>query len=159
MMHDNSGAVHSASFETTGLTAGTPYDLLTVIASSNSRIKIHEVNLSAVSSADTSIGISLLRGSTQTASTSSITPVNLKGWSEASTASASVRGPSSGLSSTASAVPIYQGSLVDNGFQYRPEEICKPVLDVSQRLHIRSDDAFSQMRGTVVFEEIGKIPG
>ena len=157
-MYENSNSVYTATFRSTGFSAGVPHDLVTLVAPATSRVRVREIELSAVSSDATSIGVQLLRGSTQAASTATITPSNLKGWALAPSAASSVRGPSTDLSSTASAVPLYNGCMTDNAFHYCPEEVCMPVLEIGQRLHVRVDDAVASMQGTVVFEEIGKVP-
>ncbi len=158
MSHDYSGSVFTASFRSTGLTAGTPHDFFGLLAPSDSKVRIREISINAVSSDQTSIGVQLLRGSTASSTSAAISPVNLKGWSGAVAAGSSVTAPSSTVVSTASAVLLYAGFLDENSFCYCPEEIAAPILAESQRLHVRTDDAAVSMQGTITFEEIGKVP-
>ncbi len=158
------GRLYAASFEASAVSTVGPFDLFGLTPSSSSRVVIHEIDLSYLSTntqaSEQIMGISVYRGSTAASTSAAITPVNYKGHATAPAAVSSVTGPSSEIVSTSSAVLLHTGTLDADGFQYNPWPENRPMLDVSQRLHVRVTVPSSAISvvGTMIFEEIGKLP-
>lgn len=154
------GPVYTASFQTTALTTNS-HDAFGILASTLSRVCIHEVTLAQpTSEAPDRLGVQLLRGSTASSTSAAITPRHIHGWSSVPTAGSSVTLPCTTLVSTASAVMVYADAFYDNTWCFRPAPVDRPILDVSQRLHVRiTAPSTTRMNGTITFSEISKPAG
>ena len=150
----------TASFVSTGLTADAVTNFFSMLASSQSRVEIEEIDIFALTTAavPADIGMELWRGSTDGSTEAAITPVNYHGWSGQTSPVTTVNGVTTAALSTTSAERVYAGGMMDNRFLFQPPEGCGPVLDVSQRFHVRADGAVVRMNGTITFREIGKVP-
>ncbi len=151
------GPIDIASFQTTGLTTAV-HDAIGIRASTSSRTMIHEIVLAQpTTEASDRFGVQLLRGSTIASTSVAITPRHLHGWSGTPTAGSSVTLPCTTVASTASSVLLYADAAVDNRWIYRPEPCERPILDVSQRLHVRiTAPSTTRLNGCITFSEIGK---
>lgn len=154
--------IYNAAFNAETLTTN-PTDLFTLEASADSRVRVRGVNLGQQSTSPDDLRqlhVQLLRGATDAPSTSPITPTHVAGWSNAPAADSDVSGPSTDLASTTSASLLYADAFDEAGWCYKPHEHEQPILDVSQRLHVRvsAPESSMSLSGTLTFEEIGKIP-
>jgi hypothetical protein len=155
------GPLYVAAFSAVSMSTN-PFDAVGILAPANSRVVVHEVRLGMQSSAPPTqgIGIQLLRGSTASSTSAAIVPRHLHGWASAPTAGSSVTLPCTTLASTASAVLISAGSwqLHNEEWTYRPHRDDRPILDVSQRLHVRATAPSTAMPiyGAIIFSEPGK---
>jgi hypothetical protein len=169
--HHHEANFYSVSFSAQTLSTGGNWDIFGVYASTSpiSRVEIVSIDLdfsaSAVSATPQALSITVLRGSTAS-STSTITPAQLKGWSNAPTAGSSATGPSSSLVSTASATLIWASvANAASGWHFPPKQadaFTKPVLASGQRIHVRlaTPQAGLVASGTLVFKELGGgLPG
>ena len=155
-----SGNVYKCAFSTTALTTN-PHDLIGILASSLSRVAIHEIVIGQPSTecAYDSLGVQLLRGSTASSTSAAITPRHISGHSGAASAGSSVTLPCTTLVSTASAVLLHAEAFHGNKYCFRPDPCDRPVLEISQRLHVRvTAPSTTRLNGTVTFSEIGKNP-
>ena len=158
------GRLYAASFEATAVSTVGAFDLIGLTPSSSSRVVLHDIELSYLSTnvqtSEQILAISVYRGSTAASTSAAITPVNYKGHATAPAAVSAVTAPSSELVSTASASLLHIGVLDADGFRYNPWPENRPMLDVSQRLHVRVavPAAAISVVGTLIFEEIGKLP-
>ena len=151
-----SGPIYTAAFVTTGLTAN-PHDVFGIVPSANSRACIHELVLGIPSSDGTDVGVEIWRGSTGVSTGGAITPRNIHGWTAAPSAKSSVTGPSSAVVSTTSAIRLYADVTSELRLKYCPDPCDRPVLEVSQPMHVRiTAPTTGRMNGTVTFSEIGK---
>lgn len=168
MSYANSAGVHfgnvfSAAF-TASLTTTDPRGLISVLASSLSRVQILEFVAGVTSTASAvtqSVGVTFLRGSTAVATGSAITPINHVGWTAAKAAGSSVSGNSTALLSSASAVLLWADAMQDGHVCYKPAVAYAPILEAAQRLDIRISGPAAQpitVNGTLTFAEIGKNP-
>jgi hypothetical protein len=150
----------TASFVSTGLTAAAVTNFFSMLASSESRVEIEEISLYARSTdaVPAAIGVELWRGSTGGSTEAAITPVNYDGWSGQVSPVTAVNGATTAALSTTSAERLYAGGFVENQFCFKPPSGRGPVLDVSQRFHIRADNAVVSMNGSITFREVGKVP-
>jgi hypothetical protein len=159
----NAGPVYTASFSATTTTTN-PYDLFGILPSTSSRVCIHEITIGNISTgpASEAVGMTLWRGSTASSTSAAITPRDVRGYTGVPTAGSSVTGPSSSTVSTTSAVAIHAESWVygQESWKFCPEECERPLLEVSQRLHLRmsAPAAGLTLAGTLKFSEIGKYP-
>lgn len=154
------GPIYTASFQTTALTTN-PHDAFGILPSTLSRVAIHEITLAQpTTEAPDRLGVQLLRGSTASSTSAAITPRHIHGWSGAPTAGSSVTLPCTTLVSTASAVLVHADAFFDNKWVWRPAPMDRPVLDVSQRLHVRiTAPSTTRLNGTIKFSELGKTAG
>lgn len=150
-------AAVTATFSTTN-----PSDLISILASSLSRVVVSRVVVASPSTAGAPVnmGIELWRGSTSAAIGTGITPTNHVGWSAAPSAGSSVTGPSTTLLSTASARLLHADALSDGRFEYKPPFGYEPILEAGQRFHVRGTSiaAAGGANVTLTFVEIGKKP-
>lgn len=158
-MKTHNGNVYTAAFAAVSLTTNAQC-MLNVLAPSNSRVAIEEIQLSIASSVALALGVQVQRGSTASSTSAAITARNHSGWSGAKAAEATVNGPSSGLPSTTSAVLMHAEAIDQNVWCYKP---CPPlVLDVSQRLQVLltapAAALTTSVYGSVTFAEVGKPP-
>ena len=156
-------SVFTASF-TASLTTTDPRDLCSILASSLSRVQVYEVIAGIVSTGITdaqNVGITLLRGSTALAVGSAIPVANHAGWSAAPAAGSSCTGNSTTLGSTTSAVQIHADVTQAGRYAYKPLPDYAPILEKSQRLHVRMTAPSAQpitVHGSITFAEIGQKP-
>ena len=153
----NRGPIYTASFQTPALTTNA-HDAIGILAPTNSRVVIHEIALAFPSSeAPDRLGVHLLRGSTASSTSVAITPVHIHGWTGAPTAGSSVTLPCTTLVSTTSAVRLQADAFWDNVWRFMPEPGMRPILEVSQRMHVRiTAPSTPRLNGTLTFSEIGK---
>lgn len=153
----NRGPIYAASFQTTALTTN-PHDIFGILASTATRVAIHEIRLGQpTTEAPDRLGVVLLRGSTASSTATTVTPRHIHGWSGVPTAGSSVTFGCTTLVSTASAVLLEADAFFDNSWVYRPAPADQPIIDSGQRLHVRiTAPSTTRMNGTVVFAEIGK---
>lgn len=150
------GPIYTAAFASSALTANA-HDVFGIIPSSNSRVCLHEIVLGIPSSEGTDVGVEIWRGSTGVSTGAAITPRNIHGWTAASTAKASVTGPSSAVVSTTSAVRLYADATSELRWQYRPDPCDRPIFEVSQPMHVRiTAPTTGRLSGTVTWSEPGK---
>jgi hypothetical protein len=159
----NAGPVYTASFSATTTTTN-PYDVFGILPSTASQVLIHEIVLGNVSTgpAAEAIGMTLLRGSTASSTSAALTSRDQRGYTGTPTAGSSVTAPSSTLVSTTSAVLLHADSWVygQGSWKFCPEECERPLLALSQRLHLRmsAPAAGLSLYGTIKFSEPGKYP-
>jgi uncharacterized Zn-binding protein involved in type VI secretion len=139
-----------------------PSDLVSILASSLSRVVLQGVQVSAPSTAGAPVnmGIEIFRGSTSAAIGTGVTPVNHVGWSAAAAAGSSATGASTTLLSTASAVRLVADAMSNGRYSYCPPHGYEPIFEVSQRLHVRGSNiaVAGSVNVTATFVEIGKRP-
>lgn len=161
-----SGPVYTCPFSATALSSN-PYDIFCVTAPSNSRVAIREVRLAQYSDFGDAqaelISLSILTGSTSISSGGPvITPVNVRRWSQNTSAGSSVTGPSTTLASTTSATLVLADCWnVAAPYLYQPAWADRVILGLSQRALIRitaPNDALT-VNGTLVLQEIGQGVG
>jgi hypothetical protein len=164
--HHHEANVFSISFSAQTLSTGGQWDLFGVYASTGPITRVELVSLdigfssSAISTNPQALGISLLRGSTAS-STSTASALNLKGWANSPTAASSATGPSSTPVSTASASLIWSGvAYTSMGYSLPPlqaADFTRPVIASGQRLHVRlaQPQVALTASGTLVFKELG----
>jgi hypothetical protein len=157
------GPVFGVPLSTSSLSTANAWDVLQLTADSSGRLEIVSFDLAIASTQFTTgsqLTLQLLRGSTAASAGSAITPRNVRGWSGAPSANFTAAGPSSGLTSTASAVLIWTGAFDFNGrLSYRPD--CRDeriVLTLGQRLNFRTNtpQVAAVVTGSVLCAEIGK---
>lgn len=158
---DVQGQMYTAAFAAVSMSTN-PTDVFGILASSNSKVRVHEIRLGMQSSGPVNqvLGVQILRGSTASSTSAAITPTYIDGSTLATVAVSSVTQPSSGLVSTASAALIYADSwhLHDDPWTYCPKRVGD--LETSQRLHVRvtAPSTTTVIYGTMTFEETGKNP-
>lgn len=165
MSHYKTSRIFAATFSAETITTN-EHDLFSIIASSNSRVRVHRIDLGQQSTAPSNLRqlhVELLRGSTtpiSSGSTEEITPANLSGWETAPAAASRAQGPTTSLASSASHERIHADAFDEAGWSYCPNECAIPVLDNGQRLDVRVSAPTTGMSlsGTLIFEEIGQIP-
>ena len=158
--------MYTASFLTAALTTA-PYDIITLLPSTLSRVLIRALDVFAISSdaSQESLGLEMWRGSSSTASTgATITPTHIKGHAQAPAAVSVVNGMSTTPLSTASAKLLYAGAVTPNGFRFKAgEHEAFDISDLPQRFHARitapSTNALPRLAVTLTFQEIGQVPG
>jgi len=157
------GPIFLAPLSTSVLSTSNGWDVLQITASSSSRFELLGIDLSLASTqfaSGSAIALQLLRGSTAASTGAAITPRNVKGWPNTPTPNLTVAGPSSGLTSTASAVLLWSGAFDSMGrLSYRPrdrEE--RVVITVSQALNFRvgAPQIPVTITGSVLLSETGK---
>jgi len=120
------GPIFLAPLSTSVLSTSNGWDVLQITASSSSRFELLGIDLSLASTqfaSGSAIALQLLRGSTAASTGAAITPRNVKGWPNTPTPNLTVAGPSSGLTSTASAVLLWSGAFDSMGrLSYRPRD-------------------------------------
>ena len=153
--------VFNVTHITSALSSTAAQDLVALLASSLSKVRLRKFAVSMRSSDVEdlqALGVELFRGSTSTpGSTSPLTPVNIEPHSGAPSAQSVVHRNSLTLMSTASAQRLWTGAMSD-GFCYEPEYDLAPVIDTGQRLHARltQPSAAGVFHIAMTFDEIGK---
>jgi hypothetical protein len=159
-----SGPVFTAPFSAQTLTTN-PIDLFCVVASSLSRVVIREVRLGQYTEFGDAqaelLSLTMMVGSTAGSSGTAITPRNVKTHTGAPTAGSSVTGPSTTLASTTSVNVHWADSWnVAAGLLYSPLPPERMVIQPGEIFNLRMSapaDAMT-LNGTLVFQEIGKVP-
>ena len=159
------GPVFSAAFNAVALTTN-PQDMFYVTANSSSRVAVREIRLGQYTEFGDAqaelLSLQILVGSTSLAVGSTITPRNVARHTGGPTAGTAVSAPSTTVSSTASAVQMLADVWnVEGGWWYNPPECERIILNPGQNLALRMtapNDAMT-VNGTLVFQEIGKVPG
>ena len=162
---DHGGPIFTYPFSAHSLSTGGPSDLWCVTAPSNSRLTVREVVIGQYSEAGDAqaemLSISFLTGSTSTGGGTAISGINVKRYSGAASAGSSVTGPSTTLSSTASAALVRSDSFnVAAGYRYYPVPDERIEIGLSQRLAIRlstPNDGIT-INGTLVLQQTGQTP-
>lgn len=159
--------VYTVAFGPVALTSATTYELLSLLASSLSRVAVHKLELGARTTATASetVGVTFFRGTTSTGAGAALTPRNIDGYNHVASAGSIVNGPSSVNSSTASAVPVFATAwhYQDDTLNYEPRDHDDRItLEAGQRLHVKmtqfqSNNGFD-IFGTLQFSEIGNVP-
>jgi hypothetical protein len=165
---DHGGPIFVYPFSATALTTN-PQDLWCVTAPSNSRLAVREIRFGQYSDPGDAqaemLSITFMSGSTagSTGAGTAITGLNINRYSTAvvPAASATVNGPSTSLSSTASATVIFADTFnVMGGFRYYPVPAERYIIGMSQRFVVRMtapNDALT-VNGTLMLQEIGQTP-
>ena len=140
-----------------------PVDLLTLLSSDGSKLRIREVRLGLTSSALgdlQGLPVEFWRGSTGSPAGGAVTPVPLQGHSAEPAANFAANGPSSAVISTTSAVRLFADTLDDSGLSYCPDDCLAPVIDINQRFHVRlgAPSAGVTVYAYAVVEQLGRIP-
>lgn len=162
MSHGPRGPVYAATFSAVAVTAA--QDVFEITAPATSRVLIRGIRIGQYTDAGDAaaeiLSVLVIRGYTTSGSGgSSVTPVNLHGWSGAPSASSTVEANNTTVANTGTAVTLLADTMnVQAGWQYYPAPHDHMVLDYSQRLVVRITapaDSLT-MNGTLIFQEIGK---
>jgi len=160
-----SGPVFTAPFSAQTLTTN-DQDLFCLTASTDSRVVIREIRLGQYTEFGDAqaelLSLTMMVGSTAASSGTAITPRNVKTHTGAPTAASAVLGPSTGLSSTASANVHWADSWnVAAGLLYSPLPPERMVIQPGEIFNLRMTAPADTLtlNGTLVFQEIGKVPG
>lgn len=156
------GPVFTVPFSAEALTAN-PQELFHIHASTASRVLIREIRIGQYSDAGDAeaelLSITMLAGSTSASGGTAIAGVNVQRHSGAPTAGTSCLGPSTTVSSSASAELVFADSVnVAAGWLYAPPPPERITLEADERLAVRLSapaDALT-INGTLTFEEIGR---
>lgn len=160
-----SGPVYTAPFSAQALTTN-DQDLFCLTASSSSRVVIREIRLGQYTEFGDAqaelLSLTMMVGSTASSSGTAITPLNVKRHTGAPTADSSVVGPSTTLASTTSSDVHWADTWnVAAGLLYSPLPPERLVVQPGEIFNLRMSapaDAMT-LNGTLVFQEIGKVPG
>jgi hypothetical protein len=159
-LNNKAGNVYTISFATTSMSTSGPWDVFPFQAGSLTRVSVEEISIGIVSNSANNLAVQIYRGSTTPLSTgvSSITPVNLAGWTGAGAAGSSGTAPSSSLPSTTSA-SLLDARTFEDGFHYEYRGRGDMILAPSQRLDVvMTTPGSGTVYGTLKFREIGKNP-
>lgn len=157
-------AIYVATFAAVEVSAA--QDVFEIVAPADSRVAIREIRLGQYSdvgdAAAEMLSVRIIRGYTTSGSGgSSVTPVNLAPESGALAASSTVEANNTTVALNGTGVVLLADSFnIAGGFRYYPVPDERIQVGVSQRLVVRitaPTDALT-MSGTLVFEEIGKMP-
>jgi len=159
------GPVYTVPFSAQALTTN-ENDLFCLVASTDSRVVIREIRLGQYTEFGDAqaelLSLTMMVGSTEESSGTGITPRNVKTHTGAPTADSSVVGPSTTLASTTSANVHWADSWnVAAGLLYSPLPPERLVIQPGEIFNLRMSapaDTLT-MNGTLVFQEIGKVPG
>jgi hypothetical protein len=165
---DHGGPIFVYPFSASALTTNTQ-DLWCVTGPSNSRLAVREIRFGQFGDAgdaqSQTLGVTFMTGSTagSTGAGSAITGLNINRYSTAQTptANASVHGPSTSLSSTASASVIFADTVnIMAGFHYYPVPAERFIIGLGQRFVVRLSAPSSgiTVNGTLMLQEIGQTP-
>lgn len=139
-------------------------DLLAILASSQSRVRLHKLEISMLSSdveAVQALGVELFRGSTSTpGSTSTLTPIPIDGHAGQRAPVTVVNQNDVAAMSTASAARLWCGTMADGKFCFEPGPCAVPSINPSQRFHARltQPSAAAAFHIAAVIEESGVNP-
>lgn len=166
MLHDNYSTtkftIPFSGFAVSSTGGASFFDLWSVLASSLSRLEIHEINigqLSSAVSANQQLSVQVFSGSTALGGGAAVTPRNTKRWSAAPAALCTANAPSSSLASTASAALIYADATdVSGNWLFQPKDVQDFVIDAGQALNVRvsAPPVSTQLSGTLTIRETGK---
>lgn len=157
-------AIYVASFAAVAVTAA--QDVFELTASADSRVVIREIRLGQYSDAADAqaemISIQVIRGYTTSGSGgAAVTPVNLSPVAGALAAVSSVERNNTTVAQDGTGVVLLADSFnVMGGFRYYPVPEERIEVGVSQRLVVRITAPADSLtlNGTLVFEEVGKMP-
>jgi hypothetical protein len=163
-MHSaNAGPFYLVPLTTAALSTAGGWDVLQITADSSARFEVAAINLVLASTQFTSgsaLALQVLRGSTAASTGAAITGRPVKGHSGALTPSLTIAGPSSGLTSTASAALIYADAFDFRGrLTYRPKDRDERItVTLGQRLNFRvgTPQIGVTITGSVLLSETGK---
>lgn len=157
-------AIFVATFAAVAVTAA--QDVFEIVAPASSRLLIREIRLGQYSDPGDAqaemLSVQIIRGYTTSGSGGgSVTPVNLSPVSGAAAATATVeRNNTTVAADGTGAVLLADTFNVMGGWRYYPVPEERIEVGVSQRLVVRITapaDSLT-MNGTLVYEEIGKVP-
>ena len=157
-------AIFVATFAAVAVTAA--QDVFEIVAPASSRLMIREIRLGQYSDPGDAqaemLSVQIIRGYTTSGSGgASVTPVNLSPVSGAAAAVATVeRNNTTVAADGTGAVLLADTFNVMGGWRYYPVPEERIEVGVSQRLVVRITapaDALT-MNGTLVYEEVGKVP-
>jgi hypothetical protein len=159
----NAGPTYTVALTSATLSTANAWDVLQVTADSSARLELLGFDLVIASTQLTTgsgLTLQLLHGSTAGSTGAAITPRNTKRWTGHATPAFAAAGPSSGLTSTASAVLLWTGAFDFNGrctyrSDNRDERI---VLGLGSRLNFRASNPQipAVVTGTIWLSETGK---
>lgn len=157
-------ALYVATFAGVSVTAA--QDVFEITAPATSRVMIREIRIGQYSDAGDAqaemLSVQVIRGYTTSGSGgASVTPVNLSPVAGALAAASAVeRNNTTVAQDGTGAVLIADAFNVMRGWRYAPAPDERIEVGISQRLVVRITapaDALT-MNGTVLFEEVGKVP-
>jgi hypothetical protein len=158
------GPIFICPFTAIALTTAGPVDLFFIANAAAGRLAIREVRLGQYTEFGDAqaelFSIQLMTGTTSTAVGTALSPQNVRQHTGASTAAFSVAGPSTPLSSTASAaLRMADAWNVAARWFWRPAEDERPVLNASQKAVLRlastPNDAIT-LNGTLTLQALGQ---
>lgn len=162
-MHGNAGPMYAVVLTSAALSTANSWDALQISADSSARLEIVGFDLQVASTqfaSGSQLTLRLLRGSTAASTGASISPVNVKGHPSPPSAAFTVTGPSSGLTSTASAAVVWGSAFDANGkLTYRSESREERIsLTLGQRLNFRTNTPQIPVTitGSVLLSETGR---
>jgi hypothetical protein len=156
--------IYVASFSAIAVSAA--QDVFELTAHASSRVALRELRLGQYSDAGDSeaelLSVLILRGYTTSGSGgAAMTPANISGHSGAPAAVTVVeRNNTTGASTGTPAVLLASAWNVQDEYLWLPDPDARPIIEVSTRVVVRITapaDALTT-NGTLVFEEIGKVP-
>ena len=157
---DYSNTVYTVPFVDAAMGSSASWDVWVMRCSTSCRTELREINIGQKSSAASviqQIDVTLYRGGSTGTSTSPVTPVQLKGWTGAPSAGATVTGPSSATALTsAPAVLLYaDNSDVSGNFYYKADPM-EFIFEAGQTLLVKASQPVSPMTicGTLKFAEL-----
>lgn len=157
-------AIFVATFAAVAVTAA--QDVFEIVAPASSRLMIREIRLGQYSDPGDAqaemLSVQIIRGYTTSGSGGgSVTPVNLSPVSGAAAATATVERNNTTVAQDGTGVVLLADTFnVMGGWRYYPVPEERIEVGVSQRLVVRITapaDSLT-MNGTIVYEEIGKVP-
>lgn len=157
-------AIFVATFAAVAVTAA--QDVFEIVAPASSRLTIREIRLGQYSDPGDAqaemLSVQIIRGYTTSGSGgASVTPVNLSPVSGAAAATATVERNNTTVAQDGTGSVLLADTFnVMGGWRYYPVPEERIEVGVSQRLVVRITapaDALT-MNGTLVYEEIGKVP-
>ena len=157
-------AIFVATFAAVAVSAA--QDVFEIVAPASSRLVIREIRLGQYSDPGDAeaemLSVQIIRGYTTSGSGgASVTPVNFSPVSGAATATATVERNNTTVASTGTGALLLADSFnIMGGWRYYPVPDERIEVGVSQRLvdRISAPADSLTMNGTLVFEEVGKVP-
>lgn len=160
------GNIYTACFNAVAITAA--QDVFELVAPANSRVVLRGVIIGQYSDAgdaqDELLSVLIIRGHGTTGSGGSApTPTHVRGIAGAPAAGSTVAANNTTVATTGSGSPktlIADTFDVRFGWRYAPEECERIILAPSDRLVVRITAPADSIttNGTLIFEEIGKMP-
>lgn len=161
--NDNGGPFYLVPLTTAALSTANGWDLLQLTADPSARLEVVGFDLVIASTqfaSGSQLSLQLLRGSSAASTGAAVTGRNVRGWSGAPTANFTAAGPSSGLTSTASAALIWAGAFdFDGRLTYRSASRDERItLTLGQRLNFRTNtpQIAVAVTGSILVSESGK---